>query len=33
MNDDLLQLSLGSVIAKSYGYYDVNGFLFRSRIF
>jgi hypothetical protein len=30
---DLHQLSYGSIIAKSYGRYDVNGFHFRSTIF
>jgi hypothetical protein len=30
---DLRQLSYGSIVAKSYGRYDVNGFLFRSTIF
>jgi hypothetical protein len=30
---DLWQLSYGSVTAKSYGRYDVNGFHFRSTIF
>jgi hypothetical protein len=30
---DLRQLSYGSIIAKSYGRYDVNGFHFRSTIF
>jgi hypothetical protein len=30
---DLRQLSYGSVTAKSYGRYDVNGFRFRSIIF
>ena len=33
MNDDLRQLSIGSVTAKSYGRYDVNGYRFRSSIF
>jgi hypothetical protein len=30
---DLCQLSYGSIVAKSYGRYDVNGFRFRSTIF
>jgi hypothetical protein len=30
---ELCQLSYGSVIAKSYGQYDVNGFCFHSTIF
>jgi hypothetical protein len=30
---DLHQLSYGSVVAKSYDQYDVNGFRFRSTIF
>jgi hypothetical protein len=30
---DLCQLSYGSVVAKSYGRYDVNGFRFRSTVF
>jgi hypothetical protein len=30
---DLRQLSYGSIVAKSYGRYDVNGFCFRSTIF
>jgi hypothetical protein len=30
---DLRQLSYGSIIAKSYGRYDVNEFCFRSTIF
>jgi hypothetical protein len=30
---DLRQLSYESVVAKSYGRYDVNGFRFRSTIF
>jgi hypothetical protein len=30
---DLRQLSYGSIVAKSYGRYDVNGFRFRSTIF
>jgi hypothetical protein len=33
LNDDLRQLSIGSVTAKSYGRYDVNGYHFRSSIF
>jgi hypothetical protein len=33
MNDDLRQLSIGSITVKSYGHYDVNGYNFRSRIF
>jgi hypothetical protein len=33
LNDDLRQLSIGSVTAKSYGRYDVNGYRFRSSIF
>jgi hypothetical protein len=33
MNADLRQLSIGSVTAKSYGRYDVNGYHFRSSIF
>jgi hypothetical protein len=30
---DLRQLPYGSIVAKSYGRYDVNGFRFRSTIF
>jgi hypothetical protein len=30
---NLCQLSYGSIIAKSYGQYDINGFFFRSTIF
>jgi hypothetical protein len=30
---DLCQLSYGSVVTKSYGQYDVNGFRFRSIVF
>jgi hypothetical protein len=30
---DLRQLSYGSIVAKSYGRYDVNEFRFRSTIF
>jgi hypothetical protein len=30
---DLRQLSYGSIVAKSYDRYDVNGFRFRSTIF
>jgi hypothetical protein len=30
---DLRQLSYGSIVAKSYGRYEVNGFRFRSTIF
>jgi hypothetical protein len=33
LNDDLRQLSIGSVTAKSYGRYDVNGYRFCSSIF
>jgi hypothetical protein len=33
LNDDLRQLSIGSVTAKSYGCYDDNGYRFRSSIF
>jgi hypothetical protein len=33
LNDDLRQLSIESVTAKSYGRYDVNGYHFRSSIF
>ena len=33
MNDDLHQLSIGSVTDKSYGRYDVNEYRFRSSIF
>jgi hypothetical protein len=33
MNDDLRQLSMGSVTVESYGCYDVNGYRFRSSIF
>jgi hypothetical protein len=33
MNDDLRQLSIGSVTAKSYERYDVNGYHFCSSIF
>jgi hypothetical protein len=33
MNDDLRQLSIGSITAKSYGRYDINGYHFRSSIF
>jgi hypothetical protein len=33
LNDDLHQLSIGSVTAKSYGRYDVNGYRFSSSIF
>jgi hypothetical protein len=33
LNDDLRQLSIGSVTAKSYGCYDMNGYRFRSSIF
>jgi hypothetical protein len=33
MNDDLRQLSIGRITAKSYGCYDVNGYRFRSSIF
>jgi hypothetical protein len=33
MNDDLRQLSIGSVTDKSYGRYDVNGYHFRSSTF
>jgi hypothetical protein len=29
LNDDLRQLAIGSITAKSYGRYDVNGYLFR----
>jgi hypothetical protein len=32
-NDDLRQLSIGSVTDKSYGRYNVNGYRFRSSIF
>jgi hypothetical protein len=30
---DLRRLSYGSIISKSYGRYDINGFRFRSTIF
>jgi hypothetical protein len=30
---DLCQLPYGSIVAKSYGWYDINGFRFRSTIF
>jgi hypothetical protein len=30
---DLRQLSYGSIVVKSYGQYDINGFRFRSTIF
>jgi hypothetical protein len=30
---DLRQLSYGSIVVKSYGRYDVNGFRFRSTVF
>jgi hypothetical protein len=33
VHTDLCQLSYGSIVAKSYGRYDVNGFRFRSTIF
>jgi hypothetical protein len=33
LNDDLHQLSIGSVTAKSYRCYDINGYRFRSSIF
>jgi hypothetical protein len=33
LNDDSRQLSIGSVTAKSYERYDVNGYHFRSSIF
>jgi hypothetical protein len=33
MNDDLCQLSIGSITTKSYGRYYVNGYHFRSSIF
>jgi hypothetical protein len=33
IHDDLRQLSYGSVIVRSYGRYDVNGFRFRSAPF
>jgi hypothetical protein len=33
MNDNLRQLSIGSVTAKSYICYDVNGYRFRISIF
>jgi hypothetical protein len=33
MNDDLCQLSIRRVTAKSYGHYDVNGYRFCSSIF
>jgi hypothetical protein len=33
MNMNGRQLSIGSVTAKSYGRYDVNGYRFRSSIF
>jgi hypothetical protein len=33
LNDDLRQLSIGRVNAKSYGHYNVNGYRFRSSIF
>ena len=33
LNDDLRQLSIGSVTTKSYGPYDVNVYRFRSSFF
>jgi hypothetical protein len=33
MNDDLRQLSIGSMTAKSYGRYDINRYRFCSSIF
>jgi hypothetical protein len=33
LNNDLRQLSIERVNAKSYGCYDINGYRFRSSIF